>query len=271
MPELPEVETTRRGIEPHLIGRTVVDVVVRERRLRWPVTKALVDGIAGAGLESVARRAKYLLLGNARGTAIVHLGMSGSLRVLPAGTPPSAHDHLDLELDDGLLLRYTDPRRFGCWLWTARDPREHPLLARLGPEPLDDGFDGGHLHRMSRGRRAAVKHFIMDGRVVAGVGNIYASESLYRARIHPGRAAGRIALARYAALADAIRRVFDDAIRQGGTTLRDYARSDGEPGYFAVALDVYGRGGASCKRCGTRIRATTIGQRASYHCPACQR
>ena len=270
MPELPEVETTRRGIAPLLVGKTVQRVVVRERRLRWPVSPALSRGLADATVRGVRRRGKYLLIDTARGTAIVHLGMSGSLRIVDADQPPFAHDHLDLVLAGGKAIRFTDPRRFGSWSWTTRDPAEHPLLAHLGPEPLDDAFDGAHLHARSRGRKSAVKNFIMDGRIVVGVGNIYASEALWAARIHPRRAAGRIARSRYDALADAIKTVLARAIEQGGTTLRDYAQSDGNPGYFAVKLNVYERAGKPCKRCGTPIRSEVIGQRSSYFCPTCQ-
>lgn len=270
MPELPEVETTRRGIAPHLIGNTIRRVVVRERKLRWPVPRALERGLAGATVHAVERRAKYLLIHAGAGTAIVHLGMSGSLRVLPGSMPPFAHDHVDLELDGGQVLRYTDPRRFGCWLWTRRDPLAHTLLRDLGPEPLGDGFDGALLHATSRGRRAPVKAFIMDGHIVVGVGNIYASEALFRAGIHPSRPAGRISRQRYDALADAIREVLAYAIREGGTTLRDYTQSDGNPGYFALKLDVYDREGEPCRRCKAPVRQRVIGQRSSYYCPVCQ-
>jgi formamidopyrimidine-DNA glycosylase len=271
VPELPEVETTRRGITPHLVGRTIEQVIVRERRLRWPVPRALDRGLTGARVTAVERRAKYLLVRTKRGTAIVHLGMSGSLRVLPADFPPFAHDHLDLLLDDGQLLRFTDPRRFGCWLWTREDPLRHALLAGLGPEPLDGAFNGQMLYERSRGRRGAVKSFIMDGHIVVGVGNIYASESLYRAGIHPARPAGRISRQRYDALATAIRAVLTYAISEGGTTLRDYTQSDGNPGYFALKLDVYDRAGEACRRCAGPVRSRVIGQRSSYYCPACQR
>ena len=271
MPELPEVETTRRGIEPLLVGATVQRVVVRERRLRWPVSPALARGLTGVAVRAVRRRGKYLLIENARGTAIVHLGMSGSLRIVDADQPPFAHDHIDLVLAGGKAIRFTDPRRFGSWSWTTRDPAAHPLLAHLGPEPLTDALDGTYLHARSRGRMTAVKIFIMDGRIVVGVGNIYASEALWSARIHPRRAAGRIARPRYDALADSIKAVLARAIEQGGTTLRDYAQSDGNPGYFAVKLNVYDRDGKPCKRCGTPIKSEVIGQRASYYCPVCQR
>lgn len=271
MPELPEVETTRRGIAPHIVGQRVHKVIVRERRLRWPVPATLVRGLTGTTIESVERRGKYLLIGCPGGTAIVHLGMSGSLRVLPGDFPPFAHDHIDLLLADGRVLRYTDPRRFGCWLWTRGDPHRNALLRDLGPEPLSAAFDGAYLSRLSRGRRAAVKTFIMDGHVVVGVGNIYASESLYMAGIHPMRPAGRIAPARYDALAGTIKQVLSWAIREGGTTLRDYTQSDGNPGYFAIKLKVYERAGEPCRRCKTPIRAKVIGQRSSYYCHNCQR
>ena len=270
MPELPEVETTRRGIEPVLAGHRVERVIVRERRLRWPVSSSLPKGLTGATVERIERRGKYLLLRTDEGTALVHLGMSGSLRIVPRDQPPFAHDHIDLVIARGPVIRFTDPRRFGSWTWTSRDPHEHELLKHLGPEPLTDAFDGAHLHARSRGRKTAVKNFIMDGRIVVGVGNIYASEALWAARIHPKRAAGRVSRERYDALADAIKRVLASAIEQGGTTLRDYAQSDGNPGYFAVKLRVYEREGKPCPRCKTPIKAAVIGQRSTYWCPTCQ-
>ena len=271
MPELPEVETTRRGIAPWLEGRRVARLVVRERRLRQPIPRGLASALTGQRIDTVSRRAKYLLLRTAAGTAILHLGMSGSLRALKPPPPPQTHDHVDIELDDGRVLRYTDPRRFGLLLWTRADPFAHPLLARLGPEPLGPEFSGNHLYRLSRGRKAAVKNFIMDGRMVVGVGNIYASESLHMAGIHPNRPAGRISEARYERLAGCIRKVLAAAIEAGGTTLRDFTGSDGQPGYFAHHLTVYGHAGAPCPGCGAPIRHRVIGQRASYFCPACQR
>mgnify|MGYP001815368273 FL=1 len=271
MPELPEVETTRRGILPWVTGRTVDAVTVRERRLRRPIPRSLAPALTGQRVDGVSRRAKYLLLETAAGTAIVHLGMSGSLRICRPAPAPDTHDHVDLVFDDGRVLRYTDPRRFGLLLWTTRDPLAHPLLARLGPEPLGADFDGAHLYRLSRGRRAAVKNFIMDGRVVVGVGNIYASESLHRAGIHPLRAAGRVSAARYERLAECIRGVLAEASEAGGTTLRDFTGSDGRPGYFAHHLNVYGHAGEPCPGCGAPIRQRVIGQRASYFCIRCQR
>lgn len=270
MPELPEVETTRRGIAPHVVGRTVRELVLRTRKLRWPVPPTLPGLLEGRRIEAVERRAKYLLLRVDGGAVIVHLGMSGSLRVLDDGVPPRKHDHVDLVLDSGQRLRFNDPRRFGCWLWQPAG-RIHDLLAGLGPEPLSDDFDGDHLWRLSRRRRGPVKNFLMDQAVVVGVGNIYAAEALFRAGIDPRRAAGRVSRERYAALAAAVKAILAHAIRRGGTTLRDFLKPDGEPGYFEQELFVYGRAGEACKACGTLIRTLNIGQRASCWCPACQR
>lgn len=272
MPELPEVETTRRGIAPHVSGRCVSGVVVRDHRLRWPVPMDLPATLLGQRLRDVSRRAKYLLLRFERGTLLLHLGMSGSLRVLPAGTPPGTHDHLDLEFDGVTCLRLRDPRRFGLALWTAGDPALHPLLCELGPEPWDESFSAEYLSRLAARRAGAVKNFLMDGHVVVGVGNIYASESLHRAGIHPTRPARRVSRARYATLVGVVREVLELAIGFGGTTLRDFTRDDGKPGYFRNELLVYDRAGQPCLRCGTAaIRQKVIGQRASYFCPACQR
>ena len=270
MPELPEVETTRRGIEPHLVNRTVSAVVVRDKRLRWPVPRALIETLPGQRINSVTRRGKYLLLHTPAGTALLHLGMSGSLRMLPADTPAEKHDHLDIVLDSGRALRLRDPRRFGTLLWTTSDPGRHKLLRTLGPEPLGDDFDGDYLFAKARKRKVAIKNFIMNGHILVGVGNIYASESLFLARIHPERAAGRVSRARYAALANAIKKVLAAAIRAGGTTLRDFSRADGEPGYFRQHLRVYDREGKACERCGTAILARVTGQRSTYYCPHCQ-
>ena len=270
MPELPEVETTRRGIAPHLLGHRIEALTLRNRSLRWPVPRALPGLLRGQRVEDVRRRAKYLLIGTEPGEVIVHLGMSGSLRVLPRDAAPRLHDHVDLELDSGQVLRFNDPRRFGCWLWQPRG-RTHALLAGLGPEPLDPGFDGDALWKLARGRRAPVKNFLMDQRVVVGVGNIYAAEALFRAGIDPRRAAGRVARERYAALADAVRAILAHAIERGGTTLRDFLAPDGAPGYFEQELLVYGRGGEPCRQCGTLLRELAIGQRASVWCPRCQR
>jgi formamidopyrimidine-DNA glycosylase len=271
VPELPEVETTRRGIRPALRGRVVTGLLLREHRLRWPVDRRLASRITGQTVADVRRRAKYLLIELDRGTLIAHLGMSGSLRVLPAAAPLLTHDHYDLLLDSGKALRFNDPRRFGSLLWTSGDPDRHPLLAGLGPEPLASGFDAAYLAAKARRRRVAVKQFLMDQRVVVGVGNIYASEALFRARIHPARAAGRIGRQRLEALVTSVRDVLGEAIRQGGTTLRDYVKADGTPGYFRQELYVYERGGEPCRRCGTSVRYLVQGQRSTYFCPQCQK
>ncbi len=271
VPELPEVETTRRGLEPMLLGRTVTRVDVRQPRLRWPVSPELAEALTGARIESVGRRAKYLLLGAGRGTVILHLGMSGSLRYVSAGTPAGRHDHVQWLLEDESWLRLHDPRRFGAVLWTTGDAREHPLLRRLGPEPLRPEFDRERLYRFSRHRRTSVKAFIMDSRVVAGIGNIYAAEALFLAGIHPARRANRIALDRYQRLTDSIRRVLADAIRAGGTTLRNFVDAGGRPGDFRRRLLVYGRPGEPCRHCGAALARRVIAQRSTVYCPRCQR
>ena len=270
MPELPEVETTRRGVEPHCVGRTVERVNVRDSRLRWPVPHTLASVLPGLLITAVERRGKYLLFRTPEGCLLVHLGMSGSLRVVAPGAPPGRHDHIDLLLEGGVCLRYHDPRRFGCFLWQG--PEEvHPLLINLGPEPLSTEFDGRLLYLRSRGRKGPVKNFIMDGKVVVGVGNIYANEALFKSGIQPGRAAGRISLARYERLGKCIKQVLTSAIEQGGTTLRDFVGGDGKPGYFAQQLFVYGRTGQPCKVCGTALRESRLGQRSSVYCVTCQR
>ena len=271
MPELPEVETTRRGLEPHLLGRRIQGLTLRDGRLRWPVPGDLPERLAGHQVLGLTRRAKYLLLATDGPALLLHLGMSGSLRRCAPGTPLRTHDHLIFRLDDGFEIRLHDPRRFGCCLPLPEAPAVHPLLASLGPEPLGEDFDGAYLHRLSRGRRAAVKSFIMDQQVVVGVGNIYASESLFLAGIRPGRAAGRVSRAEYRELVRHIRAVLSDAITQGGTTLRDFVREDGTHGYFRQHLRVYGREGQSCLVCTTPIRNRRIGNRASTYCPICQR
>jgi formamidopyrimidine-DNA glycosylase len=270
MPELPEVETTRRGIAPHLEGHLVTDVVVRQPRLRWPVTRGLRRQLVDQELMLVERRAKYLLLRFPAGTLIIHLGMSGSLRVLPADTSPNRHDHVDIVFGEQ-CLRLRDPRRFGAVLWHRGEIQRHPLIAALGPEPLSDAFSPDYLVAAAHGRKVPIKQLIMDGRVVVGVGNIYANESLYLAGIHPRRAAGRIARTRLAGLVAAIKQVLAAAIEQGGTTLRDFQREDGRPGYFAQQLSVYGRGGLPCPGCGRPLKETRVGQRSTVYCRHCQR
>ncbi len=270
VPELPEVETTRRGIEPHLQGRIVRALRVHEARLRWPVDPKLPGLLRGQQVQGVERRAKYLLIRLTRGTLIMHLGMSGSLRILPQRSPLKTHDHLDLWLDSGQALRFNDPRRFGSCLYTSDDPLIHPLLARLAPEPLEAQFDGAYLQRITRRRRVAIKTLLLNGRLITGVGNIYASEALFRARIRPRRSARSLKPAESTRLAAAIRRVLGAAIRAGGTTLRDYVNAEGMPGEFAVKLYVYERAGAPCRRCRTPVRHITQGQRSTYYCPECQ-
>lgn len=271
MPELPEVETTLRGIEPHLLGRHVRKVIVRESRLRWPVPAELEAALGGQVIATLRRRAKYLLVGAHKGSLIVHLGMSGSLRIVDTHTPAQRHDHVDIVCSGDITLRLRDPRRFGSLLWQEGDPLSHPLLRHLGPEPLDDDFNAEYLYLKSRNRRLAVKSFLMDSRIVAGIGNIYANESLYLSGIHPHRAAGRISLARYQKLVEGIRQVLHQAIAQGGTTLRDFVREDGSPGYFYQRLKVYGRPGKPCLTCGHAIVHSTHGQRSTYYCARCQR
>lgn len=270
MPELPEVETTRRGIAPHVIGRRVLACELRRPDLRWPIPAEIAELLPGQRIRDVTRRAKYLLLDVERGSAIFHLGMSGCLRVLPDTTPAALHDHVDLLIEGGSLLRLTDPRRFGCLLWQSTG-EVHPLLAGLGPEPLSEDFYGDYLYRLSRGRRGPVKTFLMDQAVVVGVGNIYAAESLFDAGIDPRRAAGRVSLARYRRLAAAVKGILAHAITRGGTTLRDFLSPDGAPGYFEQELKVYGREGLPCRRCTAPLQGLRLGQRATAFCPRCQR
>lgn len=270
MPELPEVETSRRGIAPWLEHEQVRRVTIRERRLRWPVPLDIDRDLPGKFIRSLRRRAKYLLFETDGGTMMLHLGMSGSLRIIDPGEPAGKHDHVDIEMANGKALRFRDPRRFGSLLWTS-DPAAHPLLKDLGPEPLVAGFDGEYLWQAARGRRIPVKQFIMNGAVVVGVGNIYASEGLFLAGIHPKRRADRIAKPRMAVLARAIRTVLLRAIEAGGTTLRDFHGGDGEPGYFSQELGVYGRDGLPCLNCRRPISLIVLGQRSTFYCGSCQR
>ena len=270
MPELPEVETTRRGLAPHVAGRTIRSVILRRPDLRWPIPPQIQALLPGQHVDGVHRRAKYLLLETGAGSALMHLGMSGSLRVIDASTPVRAHDHFDLVLDSGRALRFNDPRRFGCLLWQAPG-EEHPLLQELGPEPLAEDFSGAWLWARSRGRRAPVKTFLMDQKTVVGVGNIYAAEALFMAGISPLRPAGRISRDRYEALAAAVKQILLAAIERGGTTLRDFLTPDGAPGYFEQELSTYGRGGQPCQRCSRPLKQALIGQRTSVWCGHCQR
>jgi formamidopyrimidine-DNA glycosylase len=271
MPELPEVETTRRGLEPVMVGRRIAAVVVTERRLRWTLPAGFEAALTGRRVTAVARRAKYLLVRTDRGTLLVHLGMSGSLRTLAAGTPRRAHDHVDLVLEAGRCVRFNDPRRFGSMHFIRGRPERHRLLRALAPEPLGDGFDADYLWPRTRRRRVAIKQLLMNAAVVVGVGNIYASEALFRARISPRRAAGGLTRAEVARLVAAVKRVLSAAIRVGGTTLRDYVSADGSPGYFRQKLYVYERAGAPCRVCRTPVRHVVQGQRSTYWCPSCQR
>lgn len=270
MPELPEVETTRRGIEPWLAGQRIRRLQVHERRLRWPVPSGLERKLAGQQIRHVSRRAKYLLLALDTGTLIVHLGMSGSLRLASPETPRLKHDHIELQLENGHCLRYCDPRRFGAWLWTTDEPAVHPLLADLGPEPLENTFSANYLRERLQGRRQSVKVLIMDNHIVVGVGNIYANEALFMAGIHPQRSGTSLTLAECRLLVRQIKAILARAIRQGGTTLRDFVGGDGKPGYFAQQLMVYGREGLGCKRCSTPLDSVRLGQRATVFCPRCQ-
>jgi formamidopyrimidine-DNA glycosylase len=270
MPELPEVETTLRGIAPTLLGHRIEAMVIRNPALRWPVPGEIQRAV-GQTVTGLQRRAKYILIELESGGLLSHLGMSGSLRVCEPGTAVRKHDHFDIVADSEWVVRYHDPRRFGALLWWDAPAFDHPLLKNLGPEPLEAGFSGAHLWQRSRGLSVAVKNFVMNGQVVVGVGNIYASEALFMAGIHPNRPAGRVSADRYVVLAQAIRDVLGRAIRQGGTTLRDFVNSAGEPGYFAQNLLVYEREGLPCFQCSTPIKRRVIGQRSSYYCPRCQR
>jgi formamidopyrimidine-DNA glycosylase len=271
MPELPEVETTRRGLEPHVVGQRILRCSVHEPRLRWRIPREFAAQLRNRRILSAGRRAKYLLLGLDDGATLIwHLGMSGSLRVLPADTPRLTHDHVDLLLGSGQLLRFNDPRRFGSLHRTAAPPQQHPLLAKLAPEPLEPEFNAQYLHRVTRRRKVAIKQLLMNSQLVVGVGNIYASEALFRARIRPTRAAQRLSPDDCRRLVRAVKRVLGMAIRAGGTTLRDYVGTDGSPGYFRQKLYVYERDGAACRACKAPIRHLNQGQRSSYFCPRCQ-
>jgi len=262
MPELPEVETSRRGIAPWVEQQKVCEVIVRDRRLRWPVPATIELLLPGQEIRSVCRRAKYLLFDTAAGTAMLHLGMSGSVRIVDVDEPAGKHDHVDIRFESGKALRFRDPRRFGSLLWTDK-PSEHVLLRNLGPEPLSTDFDGSYLWEKSRGRKVSIKQFIMNAAVVVGVGNIYASEALFRSGIHPKRRAGRVSMVRLQLLAGAIKSVLEQAIEAGGTTLRDFHGGDGEPGYFRQQLDVYDRAGKPCRKCKAPLTSIVLGQRST--------
>jgi formamidopyrimidine-DNA glycosylase len=271
MPELPEVETTRRGLLRHLVGRRIRDVEVRNRNLRWPVPRDLPRRLRGERVRDIRRRGKYLLFECGEGHLLVHLGLSGRLTLVPEGTPARPHDHVDLMLEGSQRLRLTDPRRFGAMLWVRGPVERHALLRGLGLEPLEGGFDGAALKSLAAGRRVAVKHFLMNARLVTGVGNIYASEALFRARIHPSRSVARISASSWERLAAAVRVTLEEALRAGGTTLRDYASIEGRVGEFGTRCAVYGREGLPCEACGAPIKALRQGQRSTFYCPECQR
>ena len=271
MPELPEVETTRRGVAPHVERQKVTAVRLYDRRLRWPVPRDLPRRLIGRTVDRVDRRSKYLLFRFGGDTLIVHMGMTGSLRIFTAVPPRQPHDHVDVEFGNGVVLRYRDPRRFGAMLWSPRSAPLHPLLASLGVEPFAPEFDADYLYRATRRRRAAIKLALMDSRIVTGVGNIYANESLFRAGIRPGRAANRVSRTQISRLVGAVRETLTDAIARGGSTLRDYVDSRGEPGYFQLHYYVYGREREPCRICGATIRSLRLGGRATSYCPDCQR
>jgi len=270
MPELPEVETTCRGIAPHVVGTTVSAVDVRQRQLRWPIPLD-IDKLTGVVINEVSRRGKYIQLHVPHGEVIIHLGMSGSLRLVDSGEEIRKHDHVDFKLNTGSVLRFHDPRRFGCILWHSMHESAHPLLHKLGPEPLGNEFTAEYLFNASRKRKSAIKVFIMNSHVVVGVGNIYASESLFMAGIRPGRAAGRITRVEAENLVEAIRTVLTRSIKQGGTTLRDFVNSEGKPGYFKQQLMTYDRAGKPCRQCNESIKQKVMAQRSTYYCPSCQR
>ncbi len=271
MPELPEVETTRRGIEPHVRGQTIDRVVIRNGRLRWPVPNDLPSRLAGKQLLAVDRRGKYLLLRFQHGTAIWHLGMSGSLRLVTAADAPGKHDHVDWVFSGRHILRFNDPRRFGALLWTEAPPEEHFLLAHLGPEPLTDVFDGPLLFNLTRKRTQPIKTWLMDSRNLVGVGNIYANEALFSSAIHPRKLAGALSRRECNTLATELKNILEYAIRRGGTTLRDFVGGDGKPGYFAQELQVYGRGGEPCRKCRKLLTEKRLGQRTTVYCTHCQK
>lgn len=271
MPELPEVETTLNGIKPHIEHSKIKQTIIRHHGLRWPIPKNLHDILCGQTVNNIYRRAKYLIFSCDDGSLLLHLGMSGRVRILEQPTPADKHDHVDVEFSNGKILRLTDPRRFGALLWTNEDVFEHQLLKHLGPEPLDNEFNGDYLKSKATGRKVAVKNFIMDSKVVVGVGNIYATESLFLAGIHPEKPAGKVSAAKYAELAEIIKKVLHTAIKKGGTTLRDFAQSDGKPGYFKQKLKAYGRDGEPCVNCETELKLVRVGQRSSVFCPRCQK
>ncbi|MHB1946548.1 MAG: bifunctional DNA-formamidopyrimidine glycosylase/DNA-(apurinic or apyrimidinic site) lyase [Gammaproteobacteria bacterium] len=271
MPELPEVETTLKGIEPHIIHQKITKVTIRHFGLRWPIEANIEDILTHQLIDHLERRGKYLLFKTSKGTLFLHLGMSGRLRIVTEQTPVQKHDHVDIEFGNHKILRFTDPRRFGAFLWTQEDPAQHALLKHLGPEPLSHDFSGRYLWEKARGRKVAIKAFIMDSKIVVGVGNIYATEALFAAGINPKLAAGKISESRYESLVNEIKKILRSAIKQGGTTLKDFVNSEGKPGYFKFHLKAYGRKGLACVNCGTKLKEIRLGQRSTVYCPACQK
>ena len=271
MPELPEVETTRKGIAPYVVGEVVNNIIIRERQLRWPIPSTLKRSLNKQLIHKLRRRAKYLLFYTDKGCMILHLGMSGNLRIVDSNTPHEKHDHVDICFESGRTLRYCDPRKFGSILWTKDDPLEHKLLSQLGPEPLSDKFNNDYLYARSRKRTLAIKLFIMNSHIVVGVGNIYASEALFLAGINPTHKTGTVSKARYEKLVAAIKLILSLAIEKGGTTLRDFTNSDGKPGYFKQELQVYGRKNETCTQCKKPIKMIRLGQRSTFYCSHCQR
>ena len=271
MPELPEVETSRRGIEPHILNNKIIAVIIRQKKLRWPIPVSLKNNLPDNKFTSVKRRGKYLLLETAKGTLIIHLGMSGSLHIVDKHSTAEKHDHFEIQFSNGKILRLRDPRRFGAVLWTRHDIAKHKLIEKLGPEPLTDEFTAEYIYQSSRKRKIAIKSFIMNSHIVVGVGNIYANEALFMAGIHPKRMSSHISLARYQNLVKAIKNILQQAIKQGGTTLRDFSREDGKPGYFQQKLNVYGKTDQPCPKCGKTLKHIYQQQRSTYYCSYCQK
>lgn len=271
MPELPEVETICRGIAASIVGAKIAQVRINQHRLRWPVPKSLPTKLAHQTIKGISRRGKYLLISFPNGTLIAHLGMTGTLQVLPEKSPTKKHDHIEITLDNGKCIRFNDPRRFGSMVWTEKDPLQHKLLAQLGPEPLSPDFTGEYLSLKAKNKLTAIKTFIMNSKNVVGVGNIYASEALFLAGIKPTTITKKLSLDHCKKLVKTIKQVLLASIKHGGTTFRDYKNSHGEHGQFKTKLQVYDRAGMPCYRCGTTIKTIRIGQRSTFYCPKCQR
>lgn len=270
MPELPEVETVLQGLRPHLEGKVITKVTIRRYDLRWPIHQDISKKLSNQQLLKITRRAKYLVLHVAQGTVLLHLGMSGQIRIVDKKQPIGKHDHFDLEFNSGKILRFTDPRRFGAFLWAGIHYQNHPLFISLGPEPFDKKFSGKYLWQLAQSRSVSIKSFIMDNKIVVGVGNIYAAESLFLAKINPKTSVNRLTEERFSALVKAIRAILRRAIKQGGTTLKDFINSDGKPGYFSQHLNVYGRAGLPCFQCDWTLKMIIIGQRSTVYCEKCQ-